>query len=613
MGLIHELSDLVANQIIAGEVINRPASVVKELVENSLDANSDEITVKLTDSGINKIEVIDNGDGIEKDDVKLAFMRHTTSKINKSSDLFNLSSLGFRGEALASIAAVSKVIVKTAVPNENGNELHVENGEFTIFKPCISRVGTSIIVSDLFYNIADKLRFIKKPQTELSYIVNIMHRFSLAYPDVRFNLFNNDKEIFRTSGNGNLKQVIANIYGRKLTNKLLYVESSNEDFKISGYVSLPEVTRASYKYIYTFVNGRYVKNTLFNRAIFEGYGTKLMVGRYPIVVINITSDPHLLDVNLQPDKQQIRISQKNVLDNLIEKSIKTKFENIDLIPDTHSYMDEDDCNNHIINSINYNFDSVNDEQIINIKNEKDLSNEQIGSFFSKYKSVDLKNYQINDKLINDYHSKNGFPNLSYIGQLNGTFLFAQGVDGLYIIDQHAAQERIKYEFYRKEIGNVNDESQELLIPIILSYPTDEFLIINENISVLEKIGIFLEPFGKNSFILKRHPSWFINGQEEDTLKEIIDWLLNDKKLTVELFRERTAIMMSCKRSIKANHYLNDLQAKQLLNDLANTENPYNCPHGRPVLVHLSNLDLEKMFKRIQDNHNSWNEFDEHEF
>ena len=361
------------------------------------------------------------------------------------------------------------------------------------------------------------------------------------------------------------------------------------------------------------MNGRYVKNTLFNRAIFEGYGTKLMVGRYPIVVINITSDPHLLDVNLQPDKQQIRISKKNVLDNLIEKSIKTKFENIDLIPDTHSYMDEDDCNNHIINSINYNFDSVNDEQIINIKNEKDLSNEQIGSFFSKYKSVDLKNYQINDKLINDYHSKNGFPNLSYIGQLNGTFLFAQGVDGLYIIDQHAAQERIKYEFYRKEIGNVNDESQELLIPIILSYPTDEFLIISENISVLEKIGIFLEPFGKNSFILKRHPSWFINGQEEDTLKEIIDWLLNDKKLTVELFRERTAIMMSCKRSIKANHYLNDLQAKQLLNDLANTENPYNCPHGRPVLVHLSNLDLEKMFKRIQDNHNSWNEFDEHEF
>lgn len=633
MAKIQELSDILADQIAAGEVVERPASVVKELVENAIDAGSSRIDILLAESGLKMIRVIDNGSGIEGSQVETAFKRHATSKITSRADLFRVGTLGFRGEALPSIASIADVKMTSSTAEGPGQFVHYRGGELIEHREAQSRQGTDITVSDLFFNTPARLKYLKSLATELSKITDIINRIALSYPEIAFSLQNDERQLMRTSGQGNVQQVLANIYGTHNAQKMLDIHGESVDFRIDGYVSLPEFTRANRSYITILVNGRYIKNFHISKAIIEGYGSKLMVGRYPVAVINIQTDPQLVDVNVHPSKLEVRISEENTLTELISKTIFDRLADQNLIPDavdnlkkkriskpageqldltetvlsgsfgkptpTESAAVEEDDSAAALHP------SVAATKPIIISTRQDLQSDRIAEFKEKYAdSTTPVTKNENTEGEEKTPSTSRFPALTYIGQMHGTYLFAEADDGLYIIDQHAAQERINYEYYRVQIGQVSDDQQDLLVPIYLDYSTTDTLRIKEKQSVLEACGLYLEEFGRNTFIVRHHPTWFKKGQEEDTVKEMVDYVLNDRNMTVAKFREATAIMMSCKRAIKANHHLDDLQAKQLLKDLAKVENPFNCPHGRPVLVHFSTTDMEKMFKRIQDPHNT---------
>jgi len=644
MAKIHELSDVLADQIAAGEVVERPASVVKELVENAIDAHSTQIDILVEEAGLKSIEIVDNGDGIATEDVPLAFERHATSKITTREDLFKVRSLGFRGEALPSIASVADVVLETSTGDETGTQIHIKGGQVVDQSLAAVRKGTDISVKDLFFNTPARLKYMKSPQTELANISDIVNRLALSYPEIAFTLSHEGRELIRTSGRGDLLQVIAGIYGVQNARKMVQFKGENVDFEISGYTSLPEFTRASRQYISVLINGRYVKNFQVTKAIIEGYGSKLMVGRYPVAVLNIKMDPLLVDVNVHPAKQEVRISQEPQLQELITKVIYKELAKENLIPSAVKNLSTNRKVNTDQLQFNLNEASAkyseftkpasgvanvteqqtaslaelfqalpsNGTQPIVIKHETDLKSAALTSFQQKYteeaqvapfdEDRQVETAEVSEGQIEQEAETKRFPILQYVGQMHGTFLFAESEEGLYILDQHAAQERINYEYYREEIGKVSTDSQSLLVPIVLDYATSDVLKIQEKEDVLASCGIQLESFGPNSFVVRQHPTWFKAGQEEDTVREMIDYVLNDSRMTVAKFREKTAIMMSCKRAIKANHHLDDQQARQLIQDLAKTENPFNCPHGRPVLVHFSNSDMKKMFKRIQDPH-----------
>lgn len=635
MAKIQELSDILADQIAAGEVVERPASVVKELVENAIDAGSSRIDILLAESGLKMIRVIDNGSGIEGSQVETAFKRHATSKITSRADLFRVGTLGFRGEALPSIASIADVKMTSSTAEGPGQFVHYRGGELIEHREAQSRQGTDITVSDLFFNTPARLKYLKSLATELSKITDIINRIALSYPEIAFSLQNDERQLMRTSGQGNVQQVLANIYGTHNAQKMLDIHGESVDFRIDGYVSLPEFTRANRSYITILVNGRYIKNFHISKAIIEGYGSKLMVGRYPVAVINIQTDPLLVDVNVHPSKLEVRISEENALTELISKTIFDRLADQNLIPDAVDNLkkkriskpagEQLDLTETVLSgSFGKGKDTPTESAAVEgddsaaalhpsiaatkpiiISTRQDLQSDRIEEFKEKYAdSTTPVTKNENTEGEEKTPSTSRFPALTYIGQMHGTYLFAEADDGLYIIDQHAAQERINYEYYRVQIGQVSDDQQDLLVPIYLDYSTTDTLRIKEKQSVLEACGLYLEEFGRNTFIVRHHPTWFKKGQEEDTVKEMVDYVLNDRNMTVAKFREATAIMMSCKRAIKANHHLDDLQAKQLLKDLAKVENPFNCPHGRPVLVHFSTTDMEKMFKRIQDPHNT---------
>ncbi|MBM6613394.1 DNA mismatch repair endonuclease MutL [Desemzia sp. RIT804] len=665
MAKIEELSEMLANQIAAGEVIERPASVVKELVENAIDAHSTQIDIRIEEAGLRKIQVIDNGDGIPSQEVEKAFKRHATSKIHSRDDLFRIRTLGFRGEALPSIASVSEVTLETSTGDEKGTYMYLKGGKVLEQRSNDARKGSKITVENLFFNTPARLKYVKTLQTELANIGDIINRLAMSHSNIAFRLVHDGNQMLRTAGNGDLRQTLAGIYGVQTAKKMRPIANENLDFKISGYVSLPEITRASRNYLSIIINGRYIKNYLLNKAIVQGYGSKLMVGRFPIAAIEIEMDPLLVDVNVHPTKQEVRISNEKELMDLLSKAIQESLSKEQLIPDALENLGFKNKFNKITDKpeqIEMEFNKEKTENVpsknwqetrkysseMNMETASPSKDEAIAQndndaqheaneerfYLNKEKSdkesmeginlsqieekepsfelletqSDLADLHLEshvkaaEKMMAEENETKQLPRLEYIGQMHGTYLFAQNEKGLYILDQHAAQERIKYEYFRKKIGEVSSDLQELLVPIMLDYPNSDAIKIQENQEALEKIGIHLEPFGQNSFLLRRHPVWFTAGEEEKIVRELIDLLLDNGTISIAKFREATAIMMSCKQSIKANHYLNAHEARQLLLDLAETENPYNCPHGRPVLIKFSNKDMEKMFKRIQDPH-----------
>jgi len=643
MSKIIELPEILANQIAAGEVIERPSSVVKELVENSIDAGASQITIEIEEAGLKTIQVTDNGEGIDHEDVPLALRRHATSKIKKQADLFRIRTLGFRGEAIPSIASVSRFTIETATEaGQHGTLLVAQGGEIEEHEPTSSPVGTKIKIEDLFFNTPARLKYMKSQQAELSHIVDVINRLSLAYPEVAFTLISDGREMTRTAGSGNLRQAIAGIYGLATAKKMVEISASDLDFEVSGYVSLPELTRANRNYITILINGRYIKNFLLNRAILDGYGSKLMVGRFPLAVINIQIDPYLADVNVHPTKQEVRISKERELMVLISQAIATSLKEQDLIPDalenlaksTVKRANKPEQTSLPLKENRLYYDKEQNDFFLKPQvAEQQLSFEELAgpvheatnekaepqptsvkfaerkpASYDQLDHPELDQASLEravDKL--EQEEKSSFPELEYFGQMHGTYLFAQGKGGLYIIDQHAAQERVKYEYYREKIGDVDNSQQQLLVPYIFEFPADDMLRIKQRMELLEDAGIFLEEYGANQFILREHPIWFKEEEIEAGIYEMCDMLLLTKEVSIKKYRAELAIMMSCKRSIKANHSLDDYSARDLLFQLSQCDNPYNCPHGRPVLVNFTKSDMEKMFRRIQENHTSLRE------
>ncbi len=642
MSKIIELPEVLANQIAAGEVIERPASVVKELVENSIDAGSSQITIEIEESGLKNIQVTDNGEGISQEDVALSLHRHATSKIKSQADLFRIRTLGFRGEAIPSIASISHFTVKTATADEHyGTLLVAKGGEIERQEAISTPVGTKITVENLFYNTPARLKYMKSLQSELAHIVDVVNRLSLAHPEIAFTLINDGRQMTTTSGTGDLRQAIAGIYGLNTAKKMIEISNADLDFEVSGYISLPELTRANRNYITILINGRYIKNFLLNRAILDGYGSKLMVGRFPIAVIDIQIDPYLADVNVHPTKQEVRISKEKELMSLISSAIAESLREQDLIPDalenlaksstrgfskpqqtslplkqTNLYYDKERHDFFV------KLDTV-EEEPAQLFNEVDKAVKQVdkqssvryaqrsavGQAYDEHDDLDFKNKTKINRMIEslDKEEVSTFPELEYFGQMHGTYLFAQGNGGLYIIDQHAAQERVKYEYYRDKIGEVDDSLQQLLMPYLFEFSGADFIKIQEKMELLKQVGINLEPYGNNTFILREHPIWMKEEEIETAVYEMCDMLLLTNEVSVKKYRAELAIMMSCKRSIKANHTLDDYSARQLIVQLSQCKNPYNCPHGRPVLVNFTKSDMEKMFRRIQENHTSLRE------
>ncbi|MED3660492.1 DNA mismatch repair endonuclease MutL [Ureibacillus terrenus] len=629
MGKIRIMDEWLSNKIAAGEVVERPASVVKELVENAIDAGSTSIEVFLEEAGLSSIQVIDNGSGMDETDAQLCFSRHATSKISKEQDLFRIRTLGFRGEALASIAAVSKLKLVTS-DGESGIELELEGGTIVSKKPGPLRKGTEITVSQLFYNTPARLKYLKTIQTELGHSIDLMNRLALGYPNISFKLVHNGSTILQTNGRGNVQQVLAAIYGVQNAKKMIPFRGETKDYTIHGYATLPEVTRASKNYISIFVNGRWVKHYVIQKTIIDAYHTFLPIERYPIVALYIEGDPYLTDVNVHPAKLQIRLSKEEDLLPLIENTIRNAIREHMNVPlaqkkekKARPYSEQmniwkqpsiDGTKFHsIVERLTGEASVVNESTAAEMKG--DPATEVQTEEWTYQKDEDARDN--GDEEIKDMAAKNGldepltsegridqqkkepFPDLEVVGQIHGTYIVAQMEDGFYLIDQHAAQERIKYEYFKEKVGEVDpNERQSLLLPLTFHYSQDEAYILKENRKALEEVGVFLEDFGPSSFVVREHPTWFPKGFEQEIIEELIEQVLKTRKTDVKKLREEAAIMMSCKRSIKANQYLTKEQMEALIGDLRKAENPFTCPHGRPVMIHFSSYEIEKMFKRV---------------
>ncbi|WHZ04967.1 DNA mismatch repair endonuclease MutL [Neobacillus sp. YX16] len=625
MGKIIQLDDALSNKIAAGEVVERPASVVKELVENAIDAGSTVIEIEVEEAGLAKIRITDNGNGIEEEDVLLAFQRHATSKIKNENDLFRIKTLGFRGEALPSIASVSRLEMKTSTGEGAGNRVVIEGGKVEVFEKSSSRRGTDLTITDLFFNTPARLKYMKTIHTELGNITDVVNRLALSHPEVAFRLIHNERKLLQTNGNGDVRQVLASIYGMAIAKQLVPISGESLDYKISGYASMPEVTRASRNYISTMINGRFIKNYALAKAIQEGYHTLLPIGRFPIVLLNIEMDPLLVDVNVHPSKMEVRISKEAELYELVTYIIKNAFKSKILIPTAYTQEKKeiakseqttlilDERTNPVLERKEIKWDSSFVSNTIQetvpaleVKVEPWIPKEveEEITIPSSWEYTPPPEMESNETEVETESSADAdqmesrIPRLYPIGQMHGTYIFAQNENGLYIIDQHAAQERLKYEYFREKVGQVHAELQELLVPITLDYSTDEYLKINENRMELEKVGVFLEEFGMNSYIVRSHPQWLPKGEEKQIIEDMIEQLLSMKKVDIKKLREEAAIMMSCKASIKANRHLRNDEIQALLDDLRKASDPFTCPHGRPIIVHYSSYEMEKMFKRV---------------
>ncbi len=639
MGKIQRMSDQLANMIAAGEVIERPASVVKELLENAIDAQSTSIEVHLQDSGIRQIKVIDNGEGMNEEDAHLAFERHATSKIKTQYDIFRIQTLGFRGEALPSIASVSDVHVKTSDGVQSGLHLNIKGGNVITSKPGVMRKGTEMEVNHLFFNTPARLKHIKSLNTELSHITDYMNKIALSHPNIAFKLFNNQRLLFQTNGQNNLQSVIASVYGFDIAKKMIPIKAKNDTYEIEGFISDPIINRASRNYITLIVNGRAIRHYPITRSILEAYHTLLPKDKYPIVVLHLTFDPMLVDVNVHPAKLEVRFSQEESLKSFIYTEIKNVLQQVEYIPNpfvkamtvepeprliqpkleesvregepsspitvpkskTSSYQTSTPSVSYVNKSV------IRDE-------ENESSGEPLPKSGHSYtpKMVEAKGAlpSHQGRIEEESRSKEALQvsvptktrdrklELYYIGQLHGTYLLAQNEEGLFIVDQHAAMERVQYEKNYQLLQDVNGDCIELLIPIVLKYSADELLLLKDHLSSLLKFGFEIEEFGGQSLVVRTVPVWAQQLDVKLIAETILHQVMLDRRVDIGKLRESVAVMMSCKGSIKANQYINEHEIKELLQSLCYCEQPYTCPHGRPIIVKMTKYEIEKMFKRV---------------
>ena len=573
MNKINVMSENLANKIAAGEVVERIANVVKELVENSIDAGSKNIKIELLLSGTKLIKIVDDGCGMSRDDAKLCFSRHATSKIKNENDLYFINTLGFRGEALAAISSVSNIVLDTYDGTES-TYLNLKAGKFITEKTGSMRKGTIIEVSELFYNTPARLKFMKSLNAELALTVNYIEKIALSHPNISFTLFNDGREMIKTSGSNDIYKVIHEIYGLNVSKNMIKIEAENYDYIINGYISNLNLSKSNRNSMITLVNGRVVSNQSVNRTIKDAYHTVLAETKFPIVVINIETDPTLIDVNIHPTKQDIKFSKLESLNDLLFSTIRTAINEAD---NTYKgYVEEVKET-----PVDYNHENnyrYTERKIENVRLQFDDEQEEI-----KYDSEAVKKEDVFIKPV---------------GLALGTYLIAQDENVMYMIDIHAANERINYERYMKVLKERDVYTTSMLFPITLEYPKNEYMRIHDHLDVLRNAGFKVEEFGINTFRVTEHPSWLKEGYEEESIRRIFELVSEIKgEFDRVKFNEKAAIRLACKMSVKANTNIGYNEQEELLNRLFKCEFPYTCPHGRPTIIKYPIAELEKMFKR----------------
>lgn len=568
MGKINVMSESLANKIAAGEVVERIANVVKELVENSIDAGSKYIKVELIEAGCNSIKIVDDGCGMSREDATLCFSRHATSKIRNENDLYFINTLGFRGEALAAISSVSDIVLDTYDGSES-TLVNINAGKIISVNTGSMRKGTIIEVKKLFYNTPARLKFMKSVNSELNLTVNYIEKIALSHPEISFTLINNDKVIIRTSGSSDLFKTIHEIFGYNTSKNMIHINSENYDYMIDGYISNININKSNRNNMITLVNGRVVNNINVNRCIKDAYHTVLADNKYPIVVINIETDPTLVDVNIHPTKQDIKFSKMESLEELLFDTIRKAILKTDNVFKAYTETKSDageinENSSRVIENLRLNFDVMDEE----VKyNEEEFDKESI--------------------LIKP------------VGLALGTYLIAQDENVMYMIDIHAANERINYERYMKALEEKKVYTTSMLFPISLEYSESEFMAINEYIEEIRSLGFVIEDFGINTFRISEHPSWLKEGYEEESIRKILELFISLKgNFDRVKFNESAAIMLSCKMSVKANTSISYSEQEELLNRLFKCNFPYTCPHGRPTIIKYPIYELEKLFKRV---------------
>ena len=681
MGKIVLLDDLTINQIAAGEVIERPASVVKELVENSIDAGATSISIEVKNGGIKQIKIIDNGSGIASDDLAFAFERHATSKIRTADDLENVKSMGFRGEALASIAAISHIEVVTKTEDEfMGNKIVLEGGEILEQEETGAQTGTTITISNLFYNTPVRYKFLKKDYTELGYIEDAVKRIALANPGVSIRLSNENKTIIKTNGSGELKTVIYSIYGKETTDGLIDINYMYEDIRIKGVIGKPEIARSNRSYQMFFVNNRYIKDKTLTAGAEQAFRGLLPIGKFGFLVLNLEMSPNKIDVNVHPTKLEIRFQEEQKVFKAVYHAIREGLLKGDLVKNTEKEIENNTQikNEEIIenknieqeikpvienentekvvdmqvtqrfepivteepkgaglfglfkkknNDIEENVEKNAIEEIFAYKNKESYAeeskkdgsygdtqeqNEDFEKMYSetfgitkedkKEDAEKVTNYSFADteniSMFEDEEEYNQVPVYKYCGSVFSTYIIIEMGNEMYIIDQHAAHERVLYEEIKKNYyGNLEKESQIMLLPDIITLSHKEKSIVKENLDLFKKAGFMLEEFGENTVRLIGVPSICMDMDTKELFLEILD-TIDTVAITAKQEKEdRFIATIACKAAVKANMNLNKEEVDNLMKKLLVLPNPFTCPHGRPTAIKMDKMDLEKKFNR----------------
>lgn len=594
MSKIKVMDEILANKIAAGEVVEKTMNVVKELVENAIDAESDEIKIELIDSGVKEVRVTDNGIGMDKEDATLAFSRHATSKLKNLDDLFNIESLGFRGEALPSIASVSNIELKTSngktgtyLTLSGGKDMHVEDSDL--------QQGTTITVKDLFYNTPVRLKYLKNLYVELANITEYVNKMALSYPNIKFTLINNDKVLLDTDGKGDLRKVIYQIYGADITKKMVEVSGENDDYYIHGYISYPEMTKSNRNSITTLVNGRVIKNNELNKIIIDAYHTYIPKDKFPIIVLNIDVDPILIDINIHPTKMDIKFSKMDTLKDLVFDMVSKELKHLTLIP-TIATRSEEALRETTIPL----YKAFKKEEVApGPTYEETMLDFSVSENTAAPEERDNINEEKEEQVESQKEESPRIKPMIPRGIVYSTYIIAENEDGMYIIDQHAAAERINYE---KVLKSLKEKviPIDLLIPIKIELASNEFLIVRNHLDTLKEYGFVAEEFGMNTIIIRSHPNWIPDDIAEECIRKVVDIIINKENFDFDQFVWRMAATMACRMSVKANDYLSYDDQIWLLDTLRSCENPFTCPHGRPTIITYTKYDLEKLFKRSLD-------------
>lgn len=641
MAKIQRLDAHLSNMIAAGEVVERPMGVVKELVENSIDAGAKNIAIHIKEGGLSEIMIVDDGIGMSAQDASMAFERHATSKIVEMSDLWKISTMGFRGEALPSIASVSHVTLNTSDGND-ATQVEIQYGTLVKAGPFGTPKGTQIIVQNLFQKTPARLKHLKTPQYEFSLISDVVQKFALAFPHIAFMLTHDGREVFASKGNGNLLEVIMEIYGRECAKLGMEVNSEDSDYTIRGYAIQPSQNRASKYYMLVYINERMIRSYRLQKAIMEAYAPYIPKDRYPIVVLDIKMDPKLVDVNVHPSKWEVRLSKEKQLEQLIKETLSEALRNklevskverkekdvfVEAPKFAFEYQPEVRTNTvveEVEKQVREDFKTYQqDALVMEVTNQpevemptKTLRQPQVQIEeqaheeteqtleLAKIREEDIQLTQVKQPepkqpFVSHMSVNPSFPYMEVIGQMKGCYILAQGEEGLYIIDQHAAQERYHYEVIQEMVLSGVKDSQPLLVPLTIESSIAAVTQIDDINAILEALGIHLEAFGNHTFIVRELPIWVQDVQEERFIQDMIDFYLKNNEIQIDALRKHAIATMACHSSIRFNRNLSMEEMKRVVEDLRKCKQPFHCPHGRPTFIEMTMKELEKEFYRVK--------------